>query len=262
MSPALTLAKGFWNITAAFALVSALAGVINKNIYNNLFPIEFLPGAFPQDVITVLLCLLMFWLSNRIKQNDIKKQVVMAGLLGSLFYLYGIFVIERVYNWFYLFYAATFALSFWSLIYTLSGFKSELFTKLKLSKAMLRTTAYSSLVIATIFTALWVAALIPLMRDNNRIEYLYSIYILDLCFIMPAFAITAVMSLRNKPFGILLSPAIMILGFFVIFPLGLNELGKPYYGLQFNIGPMFVSFAFAIFMLTVAVLHLKKIRFE
>ena len=262
MIPTLKLAKIFWSFTATFAIISAFAGIINRDIYNNLFPVEFLPGAFPQDVITVLLCFFMLWLSKSIKKDDIKKQVVMTGLLGSLFYLYGIFVIERVYNWFYLFYAATFALSFWSLIYTLSGFKSELFTKLKLSKAMLRTTAYSSLVIAAIFTALWVAALIPLMRDNNRIEYLYSIYILDLCFIMPAFAITAVMSLRNKPFGILLSPAIMILGFFVIFPLGLNELGKPYYRLQFNIGPMFVSFAFAIFMLTVAVLHLKKIRFE
>ena len=262
MVPNLKLARIFWNITATFALISALAGVINKNIYNNLFPIEFLPGAFPQDVITVLLCLFMYRLSSSIKQNDIKKQIVMVGLLGSLFYLYGIFVIERVYNWFYLFYAAAFTSSFWSLIYTLSGYRPENFSNLKISKAMLRTTAYSSLIIAIVFSALWIAALIPLMRDNNRIEFLYSIYILDLCFIMPAFTITAIISLQNKPLGILLAPAIMILGFFVIFPLGLNELGKPYYGLQFNFGPMFVSFAFAIFMLTVAVLHLKKIRFE
>lgn len=112
MVPNLKLARIFWNITATLAVISALTGIINKNIYNNLFPPEYLPGAFPQDVITVLLFLFIYWLSNSIKQNNIKKQIVMAGLLGSLFYLYGIFVIERVYNWFYLFYTATFTSSF------------------------------------------------------------------------------------------------------------------------------------------------------
>lgn len=260
MVPNLKFAKIFWYITTSFALVSAAAGVINKNIYNNLFPLEFLPGAFPQDLITVLLCLFMFWLTKTIKGNDTKKQIVMVGLLGSLFYLYGIFVIERVYNWFYLLYVAAFAFSFWSLIYTLSGFKSELFANLKINRGMIRITAYSSLIIAIIFTCLWIAALIPLMRENNRIEFLYSIYILDLCFIMPAFAITSIMSLRNKPLGILLAPAIMILGFFVIFPLGLNELAKPSYGLPLNFGPMITSFSFAVFMLTIAVLHLKNLK--
>ena len=262
MIPNLKLAKTFWGITTLLAMLAAIVGIVFEGIYVNVFPEDFLPGAFPQDVLTILVCLFLFWLIAVTKQNDIKKQVIIVGLMGSFFYLYGIFTIERVYNWFYLLYAAVFASSFWTIIYTLSGFKSEMFSHLRLNSGMLKTTAITSIFIGAIFTFLWTAALIPLMREQNRIDFMYSIYILDLCFVMPAFFITAVMSLRKHPFGILLAPAIMILGFFVIFPLGLNELAKPSFGMSISYGPMVMSFIFAFFMLTLAVLQLKMIRLE
>lgn len=258
----LQLSKIFWSITAAIACLVAFAGILSRDIYVGLFPESFLPGAFPQDVLTVLVCLALFWLIATTGERDVKKQVVIIGLIGSLFYLYGIFTIERVYNWLYLLYAAVFALSFWSLIYSLSGFRSEAFGDVRLSGAVVKATAISSMAIAVIFTFLWTAALIPLMREHNRIEFLYSIYILDLCFVMPAFIILAVMSLRRLPFGILMTPAMMILGFFVIFPLGLNELAKPFFGMAIEYGPMAVSFLFAFFMLVLAVLQLRMIRFK
>lgn len=258
----LKLAKIFWSITTLLTVFAALAGILFRGIYTNVFPEDFLPGAFLQDVLTILVCLFLFWLIAVTKQNDVKKEVIIIGLLGSFFYLYGIFTIERVYNWFYLLYAAVFAMSFWSVIYSLAGFRSAAFSNLHLHGGMLKTTAISSIVIAILFTFLWTAALIPLMREHNRIEFMYSIYILDLCFVMPAFFITAVMSLRGHPFGILLAPAIMIIGFFVIFPLGLNELAKPAYGMAINYGPMAMSFIFAFFMLTLAALQLKMIRLD
>ncbi len=258
----LKLAKIFWGITTAFAFLAALGGVVFKRIYINLFPTDFLPGAFSQDILTILVCVFLFGLIAIVKENDVKKQVIIIGLLGSLFYLYGIFTIERVYNWLYLLYAAVFASSFWSIIYSLSGFKSEVFSHLQLNEGMLKTTAISSILIAVIFTFLWTMALIPLMREHNRIEFMYSIYILDLCFIMPAFFIAAVMSLRRMPLGILMAPAIMILGFFVIFPLGLNELAKPSAGMTIDYGSMAISFVFAFFMLAIATLQLRMIHFE
>jgi len=258
----LLLNKIFWSITTTFAFFAALSGVVVKGLYLNLFPKDFLPGAFPQDVLTMIVCVFLYILIASTKQHDVKKQIVIIGLIGSFFYLYGIFTIERVYNWCYLLYVLVFASSFWSIIYSLSGFRSEAFLRMRLPDRMLRTTALSSIIIAFLFTGLWTTALIPLMRDRNRIEYLYSIYILDLCFVMPAFVIIAVMSLRRMPLGTLLAPAIMLLGFFVIFPLGLNELAKPSAGMAINYGPMAVSFLFAGYMLIIVILHLKMLRFE
>ncbi len=263
MTPNLKLARIFWTITTALAFLAALVGVIFKDsIYVGLFTKDFLPGAFPQDILTILVCLFLFFLIATTRPNDIKKQVIILGLLGSFFYLYGIFTMERVYNWLYLLYAAIFASSFWTIIYTLSGFRSASFSGLRLNNAMLRTTAISSIVIAVLFIFLWTISLIPLMREHNRIEYLYSIYILDLCFVMPAFFMTAVMALRRMPLGVLLGPAIMILGFFVIFPLGLNELAKPAAGMAINYGSMAISFIFSAFMLIVAAMQLRMIDFE
>ncbi len=258
----LRLAKVLWTVTAGLAFIAALGGVLSKGIYVGLFPPDFLPGAVLQDVLTLLVCITLLVLTWTTKQGDVRRQVIIIGLLGALFYLYGIFTIERVYNWLYLVYAAVFAASFWSLVHTLAGYRGEAVAGLRLNTGMLRLTAFSSILIAIIFTFLWTASLIPLMRAHNRIEFLYSIYILDLCFVMPAFVISAVMALRRMPLGILMGPALMITGFFVIFPLGLNELAKPAAGMAMSVGPMLVSFIFAAYMLILAGLQLRMIRLD
>ena len=258
----LRIAKALWTGTAVLAFCAALAGVLSRDIYIGLFPEDFLPGAFPQDILTMVVSVILFILATTTRNSDVKRQVVAIGLLGSLFYLYGIFTIERVYNSFYLIYAAVFALSFWSIVMSLAGFTGQTFDHLGVPDKIRKISSLSSLLIAAVFIFLWIMALIPLMREHNRIEYLYSIYILDLCFVMPAFVIVALMSLRRMPLGILMTPAVMILGFFVIFPLGLNELAKPSAGMPMSLGPLIVSFAFSFFMLAIGLLQLWKIRLE
>ena len=258
----LRLAKLFWSIPAACALLAALAGILWRDIYVGVFAAEFLPGALPQDVLTVIVSVSLFVLIFTVKEGEIRKQVVITGLVGSLFYLYGILTMERVYNWCYLLYAAAFGSAFWSLVYSLGGFRPEAVATLTVPGGIRKTSALSAIVIALSFTALWSLALVPLMRDHVRIEYLYSIYVLDLCYVMPAFFTTAVMSLRNRPFGTLMLPAIMILGFFVIFPLGLNELAKPSAGLAANYVSMAFSFAFSGYMLFLAVAQLRALRLD
>lgn len=262
MTPNIRTARILWIITELLALMAAVGGVLVKGIYDNLFQADFLPGALAQDVITILLSVFLLLLIARTGENDLKKQIIIIGVIGSQCYLYGIFTIERVYNGFYLVYLAIFALSVWTLVYSLAGYRGGKFQNVRLNAKMLKTTAISSIVIAVLFDFLWITSLLPLMQEHKRIEYLYSIYILDLGFIMPAFIITAIMSLRRIPLGILLAPAIMIIGFFVIFPLGLNELAKPAFGMAINYGSMAISFIFSIYMLAIAVLQLWLIKFE
>jgi hypothetical protein len=262
MAANLKIAKILWGITEVLTLLVSLGGLLIQGIYENLFQADYLPGAVAQDLITVALSVGLLVLIYFTRQDDFKKQIIIIGVIGSQCYLYGIFTIERVYNLFYLGYLAIFALSFWSLVYSLSGFRSEKFQNLRIKSGMRKTTAISSIVIAVLFTILWVMSLLPLMQEHNRIEFLYSIYILDLGFVMPAFFVTAIMALRKQPFGILMAPAMMIVGFFVIFPLGLNEIAKPAYGMAINVGSTLVSFIFSIYMLALAYLQLRYIHLE
>ena len=254
--------KILWIITTSLTLVVALIGVILPHIYDDVFPKEFILGALPQDVLTILICLVLFVVISKVKEDNVKFQIVIIGVISSFFYLYGIFTIERVYNFLYILYVAIFAMSFWSVLYGFMNIRKEVCRKATLSKAMTQTSAISGIVIAALFTFLWIAALVPLIRDHNRIEFLYSIYILDLCFVMPAFFLTAIMSLRKNGLGLVLMPAIYILGFFVIFPLGLGELAKPFHGQIANYGTMMVSFAFSAYMLTVGLVQLLKLKIK
>lgn len=252
--------KILWSITTLLTLIAAIAGILIPHLYNRVFPEEFIPGALPQDILTVIICLVTFFLISRMKEKNMNMQIIVMGIIGSFFYLYGIFAIERVYNFLYLIYLGVFAISSWSLIYSLMSINTPALKNIKLSKTMTYVSSIVALCIAVLFIILWTSALMPLMRDRNRIEYLYSIYILDLCFIMPAFILTSVLALRKKPLGIVLLPAVYIVGFFVIFPLGLGEIAKPYYGQITNYPSMTMAFLLAAVLVGCGSFHILKIK--
>ena len=171
MIPNLRTAKLLWILTEILTLISAVGGLLSKGIYDGLFQADYLPGAVAQDVITLLLSLTLLVLIYFTGLKDIKKQIIIIGVLGSQCYLYGILTMERAYNVFYLVYLAIFALSFWTVIYSLSGFRSANFKKLRLNKGMLYTTAISSILIAAIFIFLWITSLLPLMLPLREHRY-------------------------------------------------------------------------------------------
>jgi hypothetical protein len=102
-------------IVAIPTACAAIGGIAVPGIYEGLFPKDFLPGAFAQDVLTLIACLLLVAVSLRKRGTGVKARVAALGLYGSIWYLYGRFTIERVYNQFYLLYVAAFAASFWAM---------------------------------------------------------------------------------------------------------------------------------------------------
>src|SRR5215467_13009041 len=128
--------KILWLITAALSLIAALVGEFDPGIYNKVVSSELLPGAFSQDVMTILASCTLFVLIGLTKEEDAKKQIVILGILGYLFYGYGIYVIERSYTLLYLVYMAIFALSFWSLTYTVANIRREMLPHVGSSKLM------------------------------------------------------------------------------------------------------------------------------
>jgi hypothetical protein len=116
-----------------------------------------------------------------------------------------------------------------------------------------------SLFIALMFNALWISSLLSLIRSGQKPEYLYSVYVLDLAFIMPAFVITALLSARNDGLGFLLTPAMYVLGFGLLLPVGLGELLKLIYGSMPDPGGLGLYLGLSILFLILAVLHLRDL---
>jgi hypothetical protein len=252
--------KKLWSLTAALAMFVAIFGLAKPSIYDGIFEKRFIAAQFPQDILTILVALFLFYLIVKTKEQDIKKAIIITGINGALCYLYAIFSIERAYNELYLFYLAIFSLSFFSIIYTCISVNWDSIKKVELSRSAKYISIIFSMIIGVLFTLLWVSALIPLMKTGDRINFLYSIYLLDLCFVMPAFIITAIMILRNKPFGYLMTPAVYILGIFVILPLGLGEIAKPYYDLQTDTGSMLMSFILSGSFIFLSIIDIYKMK--
>ncbi|MEO3934454.1 hypothetical protein WMO79_16790 [Micrococcaceae bacterium Sec7.4] len=59
-------------------------------------------------------------------------------------------------------------------------------------------SASGALLQPLIFYPLWIGMLLPLMRNGDQIDSLYFVFILDLCFVMPAFLILAVLTFRSR----------------------------------------------------------------
>jgi hypothetical protein len=98
------------------------------------------------------------------------------------------------------------------------------------------------------------------MQTGQRIDSLYSIFILDLCFIMPAFLILSLLTYRNHRTGLLLLPALYVLGFTLIFSLAVGELVKPLFGSAPGVPALLAALALSGLFLVLGFLHLAKLR--
>jgi hypothetical protein len=255
----LFLNRLLWAVAGLLALGAAGTGLLRPEIYNRVVAAELIPGAYSQDLLSVAAGLALLYLSSAARTDRVRHQIVALGLLGYLFYAYGIYVIERTYNGLYLLYMAIFALSFWSMVMA-GASMARLSSAVSLSPALRITSASGALLQPLIFYPLWIAMLLPLMRTGEQINSLYSIFILDLCFIMPGFLILSFLTYRNHRTGLLLLPALYVLGFTLIFSLAAGELVKPLFGRDPGVPALLQALALSALFLVLGILHLAKLK--
>jgi len=256
----LRINKVLWLLTALLSLAAALVGVFLPGIYSKVVSADIIPAVFGQDLMTIAASLAIVFLAIWTKKEDAFEQILIMGIIGYLFYAYGIYVIERIYNILYYLYLVVFGLSFWSLAYSVGKIDGAILRKVSISGLIRNVSAGFSLFVALVFIILWIVQLLPLVQTGEKIEFLYSIYILDLCFIMPAFIITGIMAIKKMGLGLLLIPAMFILGFTLIFSLVVSELVKPLYGISIDISGLEPSLILSIVFLFLAALHLRSLK--
>ncbi|MET1153797.1 hypothetical protein [Arthrobacter sp.] len=247
-----------WGLTGLLTLFVSVVGIGEPDIYTGIVAPAIIPGAYSQDLISAAAAIILLCLSLAWRSNQPKPQVVAIGLLGYLFYAYGIYVIERAYNGLYLVYMAIFTLSFWALIFAGATFRKET-RAVALPRTLRLASAAGALLQPLIFYPLWIAMLLPLMRTGEQIDSLYSIFILDLCFIMPAFLILSVLTFRSHKVGLIFLPALYILGFTLIFSLAVGEIVKPLFGVALSPSALWPAVLLSMLFLVLGTLHLQRL---
>jgi hypothetical protein len=257
-----TINKVLWFLIASLALIAAGIGVFNQDIYRKVISTDLLPGTVAQDIITILAGLVLLYLSFMTKDGDIKKQIVAISLLAYLFYGYGIYVIERVYNPLYLLYMAIMAISFWSIAYGLAHLKPDVLGRIKASKTVRYLSAGCLLFTAVLFYFLWAAQLLPLMRTGEKIEFFYSIFILDMVFVLPAIIISGVLLLKKNALGLVFAPILFFKAFTLLFSVGFGGLIEALYGQPADQGETAFYIILSVIYLVFAGFNFWKINFQ
>ena len=188
--------RKIWAFVSVLALASAVVGVLEPSIYDEVVTSDIMPGVLSQDLVTIAVSVILLGLVYRMGNEDYVKQIVALGIVGYFFYAYGIYVIEQIYTPLYYFYLIVFALSSYSIVYGLVTMRTGRVERVDLPRSIRLSSVFYSLLIAAIFTLLWSVSIYSQIQAGERLDYFYSIYILELCFISPAFAIAAIETLR------------------------------------------------------------------
>ncbi|MBD3240331.1 MAG: hypothetical protein GF331_07075 [Chitinivibrionales bacterium] len=250
--PRFDFTRVLWLILAALALIAASVGVAKPAIYDGVLSEGMMPGVFTQDILAIVSAVALAALALFSKERQLRHRASVHGLLAFFLYAYGIYAIERVYNWFYPLYLAIFAMSLFVLIYSVATVPRAQREVLSVRPSVCVAGAVYGILIAVMFNVIWLVQLVPLLQARERVEYFYSIYIIDLGLVMPAFVIAAVMALRRHFIGLMGLPALFVLGVGILSPLALAEIIKPFrYDMAPNWGEFWLycilTLGFAVF---------------
>jgi hypothetical protein len=258
----LKLNKRLWLFTAFLSFFVSLIGLINQNTYNKVVSQEILPGVISQDLITFIISILLVIIALRVKKKEIKIQIIALSFLAYLFYAYSIYAIEQLYNSFYLFYLLLASLSFWSIVVALANYNNDYFEEINLNKYIQYLTITFLILIPFLFYFLWGSQLLPLMKSGEKQEFTFSIYILDLVFVLPAMLITAVMLFKKKALAYIMAPVLFFKAFTLLFSVALGSFLRPLYNVNFSAEEAFFYLMLSLTFLVLTLLNFQQLKIK
>lgn len=256
----LSLQKLSWFIIGILSLYASLMGVTKPAVYSKVVTPQWLPGTISQDIITVFVSFLLLFLTITVKPKHVRLHIVVLSILFYLFYAYGIFVIERLYNSLYLIYMAILGISFWSIVYAFISLNYDLLKKINIPDTIRIISIVFSFLIILLFFTLWTSQLLILMDARKKIEFGYSIYILDLIFVLPALAISGELATKKRGLGIILQPILFIKAFTLLFSVGFGGVLKPLYKQPVNSIETTFYIGLSVIFFMLAVIYLIKLK--
>jgi hypothetical protein len=153
-----------------------------------------------------------------------------------------------------------FSLAVWALVTAAVSARHERLAQVTAARWVRNVAAAGALLQPLVFIPLWVAALLPLMAQRRQIHDLYSVYILDLCFVMPAFLLAAVLLWRRRGAGLVLASVMFVFGAVIIGSLAVSTLVGPVFGLPITLAGLLPSLLLTALFVALAAVVLRRLE--
>ena len=214
-------------LTALIAATCSTAGLVDPDQYRPVLSAAVLPGALGQDAAALVLSVLLLVATARRRPAD--RLTLPA--LAFIAYGYGIYSVERTVTVWYIAYLAALACATWALLIGAARGLRTATTRAPLGGARRVMVAALCGLTSVAFSVAWLSALWPYARSSRQPTELWSIYLMDLCFVMPALGIASWWTWRRDARGRALGTLMTGLGALMMASLSLAEVCGPLAGL-------------------------------
>lgn len=246
------------SLIAAFLVVTAAAGLLVEGLYQPFIRPELLVGLPVQDAVSLLSAPLLLAAMYFTGRGSLRAFVLWAGLLVYVTYYYAFYVFGFAYTPFYPLYLAMVGLGTYSLIGLLTGANLETLSDHVRDRMPVRFIAVV-LGSALLFVPLWLSLILQAIRTQQAIGA-DLVFVLDLCFLIPAMTFSAVQIWKRRPVGYLLSGVLLLKATLSGVLLTLGSLRQMQLGFQVAVEEMGMYVFLALAGLSALLLYMRNLR--
>jgi hypothetical protein len=198
------------------ALPTHLIGMIWPSIYRD--PAILLPQNLGTDLVTLVVGIPLLALGAvAMRGGSTRGRLLWLGALAYLVYAYGMYVLAVRWNVLFLAYLALFGLSLYTLIIGFTRTDAEQIHSFATARLPIRPVAVYLLFIVFVVGAMWLAEEVRATLQGTvpptvtQFETPTNIvHVFDLAVVLPAMVVAAVLLLRRRPWGTVLSGTLLV----------------------------------------------------
>jgi hypothetical protein len=244
-------------ILAVLMLITAFAGTFLPSIYRDFTRPQRVAESQGQDVVTLFIGLPLLLIALRLtRHGDARGLLLWVGTVGYVLYVYLVYAYGGLYNLFFPLYVAIMGLCIFSIIGVLNGVDADAVHARVAATAPRKVVAGYFLGTVLLLTFIWGAAVTNAILTKTPDEGTL-IYVTDLAFVLPVFALAGVWLWQRRPWGDVLAGVMLVKAV----TLGLSiATGQVIAYAQGVGGDVFLAVFFAVFTvigLTAAGLYFK-----
>lgn len=194
-------------LIAACLVVTAGVGLAVRDLYRPFFREALLPGLLVQDTVSLVVAPALLAAMHFARRGSARALVIWAALLVYVVYYYAFYVFGFAYTIVYPLYLALVGMATFSLIGLLTGVDLEAFARHAGDRMPVRFLAIV-LGMPLLFVPIWLSAIAQNIGAQQP-SGADLVFVLDLCFLIPAATLSAVQLWRRRPAGYLLAGVLL-----------------------------------------------------
>lgn len=213
-------ATKWWATSSAAAVIALVGSAIGLADVDGIYGREttaFIDQAIAQDLVNLIIAapatLLLAWLAWR---GSMRAGLLWTGVLSFTAYNYAIYTMSIHVGPLFLAWVAVLGLTFWSLVGGLRALRPTAVAA-ELVAAPRRVAGWYLIVVAAVFTLLWLKDVVPAMVEGRIPQGALDlalpsnpVHVLDLAFFLPAVIAIGRLVLLRRPTGLMLAPAAVV----------------------------------------------------